>query len=58
MASARALITGVGGQDGSLLAQLLLDEGYEVAGVVRRAPEEYAETLHKAEGLFRALNEM
>jgi len=45
MASARALITGVGGQDGSLLAQLLLDEGYEVAGVVRRAPEEYAETL-------------
>ena len=45
MASARALITGVGGQDGSLLAQLLLEEGYEVAGVVRRAPAEYAETL-------------
>jgi len=46
MASARALITGVGGQDGSLLAQLLLDEGYEVvAGVVRREPAEYAETL-------------
>ena len=32
----RALITGVGGQDGSLLAHLLLDEGYEVCGVVRR----------------------
>ena len=32
----RALITGVGGQDGSLLAGLLLDEGYEVCGVVRR----------------------
>jgi GDPmannose 4,6-dehydratase len=45
MASARALITGVGGQDGSLLAQLLLEEGYEVSGVVRRAPAEYAETL-------------
>ena len=45
MASARALITGVGGQDGSLLARLLLEEGYEVAGVVRRAPAEYAETL-------------
>jgi GDPmannose 4,6-dehydratase len=45
MASARALITGVGGQDGSLLAQLLLEEGYEVAGVVRRAPADYAETL-------------
>ena len=32
----RALITGIGGQDGSLLAHLLLDEGYEVCGVVRR----------------------
>jgi GDPmannose 4,6-dehydratase len=39
------LITGVGGQDGSLLARLLLDEGYEVAGVVRREPEAYAESL-------------
>ncbi len=33
----RALITGIGGQDGSLLAELLLDEGYEVCGVVRGA---------------------
>ena len=40
-----ALITGIGGQDGSLLARLLLDEGYEVAGVVRRETAEYAETL-------------
>jgi GDPmannose 4,6-dehydratase len=39
--SRRALITGIGGQDGSLLAELLLDEGYEVVGVVRRAPSEY-----------------
>jgi GDPmannose 4,6-dehydratase len=39
------LITGVGGQDGSLLARLLLDEGYEVAGVVRREPEAYTESL-------------
>ncbi len=31
----RALITGIAGQDGSLLAELLLDEGYEVFGVVR-----------------------
>jgi len=45
MARSRALITGVGGQDGSLLARLLLDEGYEVAGVVRREPEAYAESL-------------
>ena len=33
----RALITGVTGQDGSYLAELLLDEGYEVIGVVRRS---------------------
>ena len=32
----RALITGITGQDGSYLAELLLDKGYEVAGVVRR----------------------
>jgi GDPmannose 4,6-dehydratase len=32
----RALITGIGGQDGSLLAELLLDRGYEVFGLVRR----------------------
>ena len=30
-----ALITGIGGQDGSLLAELLLDRGYKVTGVVR-----------------------
>ena len=33
----RALITGVTGQDGSYLAELLLDKGYEVAGMVRRS---------------------
>ena len=33
----RALITGITGQDGSYLAELLLDQGYEVHGVVRRA---------------------
>jgi len=32
----RALITGVTGQDGSYLAELLLEEGYEVVGLVRR----------------------
>ncbi len=32
----RALITGITGQDGSYLAELLLDKGYEVHGVVRR----------------------
>ncbi len=33
----RALITGITGQDGSYLAELLLEKGYEVHGVIRRA---------------------
>jgi len=33
----RALITGVTGQDGSYLAELLLEKGYEVHGVIRRS---------------------
>jgi len=36
MAPKRALITGVTGQDGSYLSELLLDKGYEVHGIVRR----------------------
>lgn len=36
----RALITGVSGQDGSYLAEFLLDKGYEVWGVVRRSPSD------------------
>jgi GDP-D-mannose dehydratase len=36
MAKKRALITGVTGQDGSYLAEFLLAQGYEVAGMVRR----------------------
>src|SRR5919199_114944 len=45
MAARRALITGIGGQDGSLLAELLLAEGYEVFGVVRRPTSERFENL-------------
>ena len=33
----RALITGITGQDGSYLAELLLDKGYEVYGIIRRS---------------------
>jgi len=36
MASRRALITGITGQDGSYLAELLLEKGYEVFGLTRR----------------------
>jgi GDPmannose 4,6-dehydratase len=32
----KALITGITGQDGSYLAELLLQKGYEVHGIVRR----------------------
>src|SRR6202047_5638946 len=36
----KALVTGITGQDGSYLAELLLDKGYEVHGMVRRASTE------------------
>ena len=49
-----ALITGVGGQDGSLLGRLLLDEGYEVAGVVRREPRRLRGGAGSARGARRA----
>src|SRR3954452_11204289 len=37
MTSKRALITGITGQDGSYLAELLLEKGYEVHGLIRRS---------------------
>ncbi|AEB99027.1 GDP-mannose 4,6-dehydratase [Selenomonas sputigena] len=40
-----ALITGINGQDGSYLAEYLLDRGYEVYGVVRRSSIENAEKM-------------
>ncbi|MBU2616338.1 MAG: GDP-mannose 4,6-dehydratase, partial [Nanoarchaeota archaeon] len=33
----KALITGITGQDGSYLAELLIEKGYEVHGMIRRA---------------------
>jgi GDPmannose 4,6-dehydratase len=39
------MITGIGGQDGSYLAELLLEQGHEVFGVVRRAPSAAYENL-------------
>lgn len=41
----RALITGIAGQDGSYLAELLLDRGYEVFGIVRGSPTAHYENL-------------
>jgi GDPmannose 4,6-dehydratase len=42
----RALITGITGQDGSYLAELLLEKGYEVVGMVRRASTESFERIN------------
>ena len=43
--SKRALITGITGQDGSYLADLLLEKGYEVFGMVRRSSTENFERI-------------
>jgi GDPmannose 4,6-dehydratase len=44
----KALITGISGQDGSYLAELLLSKGYEVHGIVRRESiEDYSGKLYK-----------
>ena len=45
MAQRTALITGITGQDGSYLADLLLEKGYEVHGMVRRASTEKFERI-------------
>jgi GDPmannose 4,6-dehydratase len=41
LSTPRAIVTGVGGQDGSYLAELLLDRGYDVVGLVRDAARDY-----------------
>lgn len=41
----KALITGVTGQDGSYLAEFLLEKGYEVHGVIRRSSVDYRERI-------------
>jgi GDPmannose 4,6-dehydratase len=45
MSKRTALITGITGQDGSHLAEFLLDKGYQVAGMVRRASVEQSERI-------------
>lgn len=46
MTARRALITGITGQDGSYLAELLLKKGYEVIGMVRRSSTVNFERIH------------
>ena len=50
MTPPRALITGITGQDGSYLAELLVDKGYEVHGMVRRSSSEKFERIEHLRG--------
>lgn len=45
-----ALITGITGQDGSFLAEFLLDKGYDVHGIIRRSSVDYRERIAHLEG--------
>ena len=45
-----ALITGITGQDGSYLAEFLLEKGYEVHGTIRRSSVDYRERIAHLEG--------
>lgn len=47
----RALITGITGQDGSFLAEFLLEKGYDVHGTIRRSSVDYRERIAHLEGL-------
>jgi GDPmannose 4,6-dehydratase len=49
----RALITGITGQDGSYLAELLLEKGYDVCGMVRRASVEKFERIEHLRSRIR-----
>lgn len=46
-----ALITGITGQDGSYLAEFLLEKGYEVHGTIRRSSVDFRERIAHLEGL-------
>lgn len=46
----KALITGITGQDGSFLAEFLLEKGYEVYGLIRRSSVDYRERISHLEG--------
>lgn len=41
----KAIITGVTGQDGSYLAELLIEKGYDVHGIIRRSSVDYRERI-------------
>ena len=51
----KALITGINGQDGSYLAELLLEKGYEVHGILKRNSVAENQTA-RLDGIFGELN--
>lgn len=52
----KALITGINGQDGSYLAELLLSKGYEVHGIVRR--EAIEDSTHRLRNIMHILDKL
>jgi GDPmannose 4,6-dehydratase len=52
----KALITGITGQDGSYLAELLLEKGYEVYGMMRRSSTEANERIEHLKGKITLVN--
>ena len=54
----RALITGITGQDGSYLAELLLSKGYEIFGIVRRVAIDEDVHLHRIKHILKDITLM
>jgi GDPmannose 4,6-dehydratase len=54
----RALVTGIAGQDGSYLAELLLGHGYEVFGTVLGSPERLPEGVQLVDDAAQAIREL
>ena len=51
----KALITGLGGQDGSYLAELLLEKGYEVWGILKRNSVAENQTARIPDNIFKQI---
>lgn len=53
-----ALITGITGQDGSYLAEFLLEKEYDVHGTIRRSSVDYREVSHIWKGILTSTSTM
>ena len=51
-----ALITGINGQDGSYLAELLLEKGYNVHGIIRRSSNENTSRINHLINTYTVIN--